>query len=251
MTRDNNSLGNLTYGYDVLGERTAAGGSLAATGMPAPTSSASYDAANELTNWNGTTLTYDSDGDLTNDGVRAYTWDARRHLSAISGPGANASFVYGPFGRRWSKTVNGTATGFLFDGANPVQELSGTTPTANMLTGGVDEYFQRRDSIGVYGLLTDALGSTIALTNSSAVTGAGTPCHPFNWGSAIGAVAGGAIGGLTGGAVGGLAVEAGAAEVETDVASNLVSSNIGTPTIAMIGTAVGVNSFSWRKTGCQ
>jgi len=36
-----------------------------------------------------------------------------------------------------SKTLLSTTTSFLYDGPNPVQELNGTTVTANLLTGGV------------------------------------------------------------------------------------------------------------------
>jgi len=57
---------------------------------------------------------------------------------------------------------------YFYDGANPVQELAGTTPTANMLTGlGIDEYLTRTDSSGTANFLTDALGSTIELTDGS------------------------------------------------------------------------------------
>jgi len=54
---------------------------------------------------------------------------------SLSGPGVTASFHYDAVGRRRSKTVNGTTTNFLYDGLNVVQELNGTTPTANLLTG--------------------------------------------------------------------------------------------------------------------
>src|SRR5262249_1774297 len=47
-----NSLGNPTYSYDSLGRRTQVGGSFANTGLPGVISSATYDAANELANWN-------------------------------------------------------------------------------------------------------------------------------------------------------------------------------------------------------
>jgi len=46
-----------------------------------------------------------------------------------------------------------------------VQELSGSMPTANLLTGGMDEYFTRTDSVGVWNFMTDALGNTAALTD--------------------------------------------------------------------------------------
>ena len=69
-----------------------------------------------------------------------------------------ASFQHDPFGRRVSKTIGGM-TQYLYDGANPVQEISGTTASANLLTGSVDEYFQRTDSAGARNFLTDALGT--------------------------------------------------------------------------------------------
>ena len=51
---------------------------------------------------------------------------------------------------------------------NAVQELSGATVTANLLTGlGVDELFTRTDSGGARNFLTDGLGSTLGLTDST------------------------------------------------------------------------------------
>lgn len=111
-------------------------------------------------------MMYDPDGNLINDGAHAYTWDARRHLTALDG-GSTASFVYGPFGRRVSKTVYGNSTSFLYDGPNVVQELSGSTPSANLLSGGLDEAFTRTDSSGALSFLRDGLGSTLALTDST------------------------------------------------------------------------------------
>jgi YD repeat-containing protein len=44
-----------------------------------------------MTGFNGQALGYDANGNLTSDGTNAYTWDARNHLSAISGANS-ASF---------------------------------------------------------------------------------------------------------------------------------------------------------------
>jgi hypothetical protein len=55
------------------------------------------------------------------------------------------SFQYA-FGRR---ILNAAGNGILYDGVNPVQELSGSIVVANLLTGlGVDEVFTRTDSAG-------------------------------------------------------------------------------------------------------
>jgi RHS repeat-associated protein len=160
------SVGSLTYGYDALGMRNSATGSFARTGLPQPVPSASYDTANELLAWNESAPSYDSNGNMLSDGIHSYAWDARNHLSTIDS-GSTGSFVYDPAGRRATKVISGTGTNFLYDLANPVQELSGTTPTANLLTGGLDQYFVRTDSAGTRNFLTDALGSTAALTDSA------------------------------------------------------------------------------------
>ncbi len=65
------------------------------------------------------------------------------------------------------KTILSANTNFLYDGPNPAQELNGATVTANLLTGGIDERFQRTDATGTSNYLTDALGSTIALTDTT------------------------------------------------------------------------------------
>lgn len=89
-----------------------------------------------------------------------------------------ASFGYDGFGRRRSKTTGGTTTQFLYDGLNPVQELSSGTPTADLLTGlGIDEFFTRTDAVGARHYLTDALGSTVALAD-----GAGTVQTSYTYG---------------------------------------------------------------------
>jgi RHS repeat-associated protein len=106
-------------------------------------------------------------------------------LVAISG-GVSASFQYDPFGRRVSKTIGGM-TQYLYDGANPVQELSGTTASANLLTGSVDEYFQRTDSAGVRDFLTDALGGTLALADSAGTLQTQYTFEPFGNTSVTGA----------------------------------------------------------------
>jgi RHS repeat-associated protein len=48
-----------------------------------------------------------------------------------------------------------------------------------MLTGGVDQTFQRTDGAGTTGFLTDALGSTVALTNGSGAIGTSYTYEPF------------------------------------------------------------------------
>jgi RHS repeat-associated protein len=173
------TLGNVTYAYDSDGRRTNVGGSFAQTNLPAAVSGGSVNANNELTQWNGINLTYDANGNLLSDGTNNYTWDARNRLVAISG-GVSASFKYDPLGRRVSKTIGAATTAYVYDGINPVQELSGGIVSANMLVGtATDEFFQRTDSSGMAVFLRDAQGDTISLVGGSGTTVAQYTYEPF------------------------------------------------------------------------
>ena len=179
-------LGNLTYEYDKGGNRTKIGGSFARTGIPNSITSASYNAANQQTALGDKSLIFDNNGNLTSitdaGGTTLYTWNPRNQLTSINGPSVNASFVYDGLGRREKKTINGSLTEFLYDRVNPVQETSGATVLANILTGlGVDEYVTRTDVPAgtTSNLLPDALGSTIALADSSGAVQSELTYEPF------------------------------------------------------------------------
>ena len=172
-----NNLGTLAYSYDQAGRSAQVTGSFARTGLPLPVSTSAYNANNQLTQWGTAGLTYDANGNMLSDGTNSFTWDARNQLASMNF-GANA-FQYDPFGRRVAKTVSGTTTNYLYDGVNVAQELVGGSPSANLLTGGVDENFTRTDAAGARNFLTDPLGSTIALTDSAGTTQAQYTYEPF------------------------------------------------------------------------
>jgi RHS repeat-associated protein len=164
-------LGTLTYGYDAAGHQTSRGGTLFQSVLPNPVTSGSYDVANRLNQWTtpggGVSPSYDTNGNLLNDGTRTYTWDARNRLTGITGV---ASFTYDALGRRQSGTINGNTVAYLYDGSDPVQEQSGGAVMANILIGmGVDERFTRTEGSTASAYLTDALGSSVALADSSGV----------------------------------------------------------------------------------
>ncbi|HEX8067899.1 MAG TPA: RHS repeat-associated core domain-containing protein [Thermoleophilaceae bacterium] len=160
------TLGGLSYEYDPAGRRTAVWGSFARTNLPPAMTGATYDAANRRITQDGTTLAYDGNGNLTSDGTNTYAWSARNELASISGPTTAATFGYDPLGRRFNRTVNGKRTDYVYDGLNVAQERSGTVPTADVLTGlDLDSVFSRTTAGVTRSHLTDALGSTIALTD--------------------------------------------------------------------------------------
>jgi len=68
-----------------------------------------------------------------------------------------------------------------------VQEVVGGTNTANSLMGGIDEVFTRTDSAGARSFLTDALGGTLALTDTSGTLQTQYTFGPFGNTSVTGA----------------------------------------------------------------
>ncbi len=187
-------LGDLTYEYDKNGSRTKIGGSFARTGIPQPIASTAYNAANHQTTFGDKTLTYDNNGNLQTitdaTGTMTYTWNARNQLVGISGPGVSASFVYDGLGRREKKTINASLTEFLFDGVNPVQETSGAAVLANILSGlSIDEFLTRTDVAAgtTSSLLTDHVGSVLALADSVGTIQTEYTYEPFGRVTATGA----------------------------------------------------------------
>jgi RHS repeat-associated protein len=171
------SIGDLHYAYDPDGHRLAQWGSLARVSIPAPMASATYDAANERTSQGRQTLLYDRDGNLLDDGTTTYAWDARGQLASTAGPGLNVSYAYDPFGRRIGKTLNSQQTRYAYLGANLAQEISGGLVASNMLTGlSMDDLFARTAGGSTSSYLTDALGSVLALSDS---TGTATTSYTY------------------------------------------------------------------------
>jgi RHS repeat-associated protein len=164
-------VGALDYTYDTDGQVTSEAGSLASAELPAAVTGDTYNADNELVKSDGTAYSYDANGNLTSNGTDTFSWNAQRELTSISGA-TTAAFTYNPFGQQATADVGGTTTSSLYDGtswdSNVVQELSGTTPTENLLTGAADQIFQLTTPSGTNSsFLTNPLGSTIALASSA------------------------------------------------------------------------------------
>ena len=80
-----------------------------------------------ITNGGMRTLSYDLDGNLTNDGVFAYTWDAESRLTSVMSNGSVlAVFKYDYMSRRYQEVSGSTTNTFLWDGWAPVCHITGT-----------------------------------------------------------------------------------------------------------------------------
>jgi RHS repeat-associated protein len=180
------AIGDLQYVRDALGRVATIKGSEARVTLPSEVSEASYDAANELTSWNGLTSEHNADGELASEGSSTFAWNDRNQLTGVAAGSNNWSYAYDPFGRRISKTVNGAETKYSYDGPNVLTEtLAGATAT--LLNGlGIDQRFARTTSAGTSSYLTDQLGSTIGLAGSSGTPATEYSYQPFGAASAIG-----------------------------------------------------------------
>ena len=83
---------------------------------------ASYNAANEMSLYNGNAVSYDYNGNMTYDPVRGttLTWDERNQLATRNG----VTYAYDALGRRnsWTTTSSGGLS-FIHDRANDTQTI--------------------------------------------------------------------------------------------------------------------------------
>lgn len=177
----------LTYTYDAAGNRMSLlRANSTASLLPAAVASATYNAANEQIQFNSATpnLTYDANGNLQTqtdaNGTTTYQWDARNRLTAITGPGLSASFVYDALGRRISKAVNGVTTRYLHDGNDIVQEIGGGAVGVSYIRSlDIDEPFMRQQSGGNEFYHTEALGSALVLSDVTGTAQTTYTAEPF------------------------------------------------------------------------
>jgi hypothetical protein len=121
-----NAVGDLEYAYDADGRVIQKTGSFARTGLPQAVTGNTFNAANEMTSFNGTPQTYDANGNLVNDGTNTYSWNARNHLCAkdrhICGNECDQEltiFTYSISGIGGANNPSGWLAGLLFSHHHP------------------------------------------------------------------------------------------------------------------------------------
>ncbi len=120
------------YAYDRYGNRWSESANF--TPPAAPENATFNNAANHLDGYS-----YDAAGNLLNDGVHAYAYDAENRLLSVDG-GATASYAYDAEGRRVHEEVGGVVKEYLY--APVGQELSIVDGNQNLLQG--ETYFGGR-----------------------------------------------------------------------------------------------------------
>jgi YD repeat-containing protein len=76
----------------------------------------------------GSTLnyTYDAAGNVTNDGVHSFTYDAENRVVSVDG-GTTATYSYDHQNRRVKKVVGSTTTHYVWEGGQVIAEHNGST----------------------------------------------------------------------------------------------------------------------------
>jgi RHS repeat-associated protein len=194
--------GEIAYSHTVDCMPATVTGSMASVTMPVSRTGLVNDEANRLTSAAGVAVTYDADGNMPTGNGRSYAWDERGRLASVTTPdGVMVPMGYGPDGGRTQRGEGAAATGFVDVGANTATELDADGEvTARLLSGGMDQWFARTTT-GTDGgggvtdaILTDVLGSPIALGQADGTLSASHAYDPHGAASVQGDVRGSDLG---------------------------------------------------------
>jgi len=186
------NLGTKNYGYDNIYELTSAAyekgqsftwsydsaGNRAFSRDSIPMLSEKTYNVNNLNQYssvNGTSWSYDADGNLLSDGTKTYGWDIKNRLTQVVNSGITINYVYDHNDLRVEKTKSGTTTRYYYDGSlllaekingqvqkEYINDGQGITGMVNPIyTNGTINHYQR-----LY-YLYDSLGSVSVITGDN------------------------------------------------------------------------------------
>jgi RHS repeat-associated protein len=145
-----------------------------------------HNSVNEITQINATPLTYDNDGDLTNDGTYTYRYDEEHRLTGvtqIAGPTLFGQYQYDALSRRVQKIANPTGSSpattlYFYDDVRIVEEenSSFTTQATYVYGAYIDEILTMDRGGQTYYYHQNEIHSVLAITNSS-----GNPVERYNY----------------------------------------------------------------------
>lgn len=165
----------LEYSYDGFGNRTLV--KKTQNGQTISTAS-EYNIANQLTKFGSEIITYDLNGNRTEDGNFIYKWNPQDQLESITGKGESTPIVtykYDEDGRRIQKSVGTSVTNYFYygDSLNVLYETDEKNQVVRSyiyselgqllaMKKGTEKYFYHFNSHGDVIALTDKAGNVVA-----------------------------------------------------------------------------------------
>ena len=142
------------------------------TGYTNGTRSYTANGLNQYTTAAGATISHDTNGNLSGDGVWTYTYDTDNRLKSASKTGLAATLAYDAEGRLRQTVIAGATTNLAYDGSDLVAEYdsAGTLLRRYVHGPGVDEplvWYEGATTTSKNWLYADHLGSIVATADSA------------------------------------------------------------------------------------
>ncbi|MGH9777542.1 MAG: hypothetical protein ACRD5I_03950, partial [Candidatus Acidiferrales bacterium] len=114
---------SLNWVYDRYGNRSQQTGTGGAPSMQLTISQST----NRVTAIGGVGTTYDAAGNMTKDDINCYTYNAENRMKELKNSACTsvvASYLYGPEGLRWRRTLGATTTHSVYAGSKVIAEYT-------------------------------------------------------------------------------------------------------------------------------
>ncbi len=119
-----------------------------------------------LTGYDGRTFTYDTIGNLTNDGERTYTWKHGRQLATLSDGSTTWTYTYNADGMRTKRSNGATTYNYVYNGSQLTQMTVGSN-TLYISYDASGRPFTLNYNGAVYYYVLNMLGDVVGIANSA------------------------------------------------------------------------------------
>ena len=121
----------------------------------------------QLTKWNGESITYDAIGNMLTHGDTSYTWTQGRKLASVVKKGVTSKYLYDHTGMRVSKTVDGVETRYRYAGRLLLSEKTTGGKTLFFRYDSASNLISMTYNSNVYIYVKNLQGDIIGLVNTA------------------------------------------------------------------------------------
>jgi RHS repeat-associated protein len=172
----NGSSAQRRFAYDRWGNRTGMwdavnGGTQVQSIALQQSGGAPTNQIQSVTSGSTVNYTYDSAGNVTNDGAHSYTYDSENRIVSVDG-GSTAAYAYDQLNQRYKKTIGSTVTHYIWKDSQVIAEHNGSTgaPTADYVYSG-SRMMAKAAGLTTQYFLSDRLSERMMLNTSGTVIG--------------------------------------------------------------------------------